>query len=191
VDAENTKRTLEVILKSSGEYSRRPKPKTNVSAPARRCAACQTAGPEKDVQTRRYCAIQRSPRQVAQRRHLQRSFGRPNQQQPNKTGISDELKTDMEDHFNTDFSNVRVHTESSKAGEVGALAYTQGTEMYFAPGQFQPGTSRGKQLLGHELTHVVQQREGRVTPTGQIDGTLINNDPTLEKEADDEAAKIR
>lgn len=177
-------------MKSSGEYSRRPRPKTEVSTPSLRCAVCQSSGPEKDVQTRRRSAIQGSPRQVSQRRRLQRTFGRPIQQQSNKTGMPDELKIDMEDRFNTDFSNVRVHTESSKAGEVGALAYTQGTDMYFAPGQFQPTTNGGKQLLGHELTHVVQQREGRVTPTGQIDGMPVNDDPQLEKEADDEAAKM-
>ena len=43
-----------------------------------------------------------------------------------------------------------------------ALAYTQGTDIHFAPGQFEPDTSAGQQLLGHELTHVIQQAEGRV-----------------------------
>ena len=178
-------------MKSSGEYSRRPKPKTELSTPSRRSAVCQSTGPTQDVQAKRRNAIQHSPRQASQRRRLQRSFGRPIQQKSNKTGMPDKFKADMEDRFNTDFSNVRVHTQSSKASEVGALAYTQGTDMYFAPGQFQPGTARGNQLLGHELTHVVQQREGRVTPTGQVNGMPVNDDPRLEKEADDAAAKLK
>lgn len=178
-------------MKSYKAYSRQPKPKTDVSTPSQRSAPYQSIGPEQNVQTRRRSAIQRSPRQVSQLRRLQHSFGRPIQQQANKTGMPDGFKTKMEDHFNTDFSNVRVHTESSRAGEVGALAYTQGVDLYFAPGQFQPGTASGKQLLGHELTHVVQQREGRVTPTGQVDGMPVNDDPKMEKEADDAAAKIK
>ena len=65
----------------------------------------------------------------------------------------------MESSFGTDFSSIRVHPDSSKAPEVGALAYTQGTDIHFAPGQFKPETSAGQQLLGHELTHVIQQAE--------------------------------
>ena len=97
----------------------------------------------------------------------------------------------METTFSSDFSDVRVHTGSSKAGDVGALAYTQGSDIHVAPGQFQPHTTQGKQLLGHELAHVVQQREGRVAPTGEVGGMPLNDDPVLEKEAEEMAAKIR
>ena len=76
------------------------------------------------------------------------------------------------------------HPESSKAPEVGALAYTQGTDIHFAPGQFKPETSTGQQLLGHELTHVIQQSEGRVQPTTEIGGMAVNDDISLENEAD-------
>lgn len=102
----------------------------------------------------------------------------------NKTGIPDDVKQRMEDSFGTDFSSVRVHPESSKAPEVGALAYTQGSDIHFAPGQFKPETSTGRQLLGHELTHVIQQAEGRVQPTTEIGGMAINDDISLENEAD-------
>ena len=102
----------------------------------------------------------------------------------NKTGIPDDVKQRMEDSFGTDFSSVRVHPESSKAPEVGALAYTQGTDIHFAPGQFKPETSTGQQLLGHELTHVIQQSEGRVQPTTEIGGMAVNDDISLENEAD-------
>ncbi len=104
---------------------------------------------------------------------------------PNETGIPDEVKTSMETSFGTDFSGVRVHPDSSKAPEVGAVAYTQGTDIHFAPGQFKPDTVAGRQLLGHELTHVVQQAEGRVQPTTEINGMPVNDDVSLETEADE------
>lgn len=102
----------------------------------------------------------------------------------NKTGIPDAVKQRMEESFATDFSSVRVHPDSSKAPEVGALAYTQGLDIHFAPGQFKPDTPAGQQLLGHELTHVIQQSEGRVQPTTEIGGMPVNDNESLEHEAD-------
>lgn len=121
---------------------------------------------------------------------LQGKFEQPMQRfVENQTGIPDGVKQRMEDSFGTDFSSVRVHPESSKAPEVGALAYTQGTDIHFAPGQFKPDTSAGQQLLGHELTHVIQQAEGRVQPTTEIGGMSVNDDAGLENEADVLGAK--
>lgn len=121
---------------------------------------------------------------------LQGKFEQPLQAKPeNQTGIPDNVRQRMEDSFGTDFSSVRVHPESSKAPEVGALAYTQGTDIHFAPGQFKPDTSAGQQLLGHELTHVIQQAEGRVQPTTEIGGMAVNDNEGLEHEADVLGAK--
>jgi outer membrane protein OmpA-like peptidoglycan-associated protein len=66
----------------------------------------------------------------------------------------------MEPRFGHDFGGVRVHTdgkaaESAKA--VSAHAYTVGQNVVFADGRYAPGTDAGKQLLAHELTHVMQQ----------------------------------
>jgi hypothetical protein len=102
----------------------------------------------------------------------------------NKTGIPDEVKARMESAFNTDFSGVRVHPNSPAAPAVGALAYTQGTDIHFAPGQFSPNTSPGQRLLGHELAHVQQQSHGRVRPTTEVNGLPVNDSPALEEEAD-------
>ena len=69
----------------------------------------------------------------------------------------------MESRFGHDFSGVRVHSDK-RAGEsaqsVGALAYTVGQELVFQPGRYVPRSTSGKQLLAHELTHVVQQSHG-------------------------------
>lgn len=133
--------------------------------------------------------IQTSPFMVAQRKMQSRCFGdaalEPLQKKENLTGMSDEVKAGMESTHGADFSDVQIHAASSKAPEVGALAYTQGTDIHFAPGQFSPDTASGKSLLGHELTHVVQQREGRVSPTMEVNGMPVNDNPALEKEADE------
>ena len=119
---------------------------------------------------------------------LQGKFG-TQAKSSNKTGLPDEVKTKMETTFNTDFSSVRVHANSSRAPEVGALAYTQGHDIHFAPGQFSPDNSMGQQLLGHELTHVVQQQEGHVQPTTEVAGLPVNDNPAFEKEADSMGSK--
>ena len=67
--------------------------------------------------------------------------------------------------LNADFSDVRIHANSAKAPAVGAVAYTQGSDIHFAPGSYSPNSNSGRSLLGHELTHVVQQAQGRVQPT--------------------------
>jgi len=66
----------------------------------------------------------------------------------------------MEPRFGHDFGRVRVHTDGSaaaSASSVNALAYTVGEHVVFAGGQYAPQTPTGRQLMAHELTHVVQQ----------------------------------
>jgi hypothetical protein len=88
----------------------------------------------------------------------------------------------MEAALGADFSAVRVHV-GPQAGRIGAVAFTTGTDIYFAPGRYQPETAQGLQLLGHELAHVVQQRQGRVrNPAGS--GVAVVRDRELEAEAD-------
>lgn len=70
------------------------------------------------------------------------------------------VRRDMEQRFGYSFSRVRVHTGTAaeqSARDVNARAYTVGQDIVFGMGQFAPGTHAGRQLLSHELTHVVQQ----------------------------------
>jgi hypothetical protein len=70
--------------------------------------------------------------------------------------------SEMQSSFGADFSNVNIHTDSEAVQmnrELGAQAFTHGSDVYFNSGKFDPGTSGGKHLLAHELTHVVQQGE--------------------------------
>jgi hypothetical protein len=88
----------------------------------------------------------------------------------------------MESFFGADFSDVRIHV-GQEASSIGALAFTHGSSIFFAPGLYNPGTPQGQQLLGHELTHVVQQRAGRVrNPFGA--GVAVVQDPLMEAEAE-------
>jgi diketogulonate reductase-like aldo/keto reductase len=102
--------------------------------------------------------------------------------------MAPQVRAKMEAAFGADFSAVRIH-EGGQAAAVGARAYTQGSDIHFAPGQYQPETQAGQELLGHELTHVVQQAQGRVGPAPQAKGGAINDDPSLEHEADQLGAK--
>ena len=70
-----------------------------------------------------------------------------------------------------DFSDVRVHTDSaaaSSAADIGAVAYTVGSDVFFGDGAYQPSSEAGQSLLAHELTHTVQQRGSTLAQTKRI-----------------------
>jgi hypothetical protein len=92
------------------------------------------------------------------------------------------VQAKLETALGANFSDVRVHT-GSEASSIGAVAFTWGSDIHFAPGQYSPHTQSGQMLLAHELVHVIQQRAGRVSnPFG--DGVAVVQDSALELEAD-------
>jgi hypothetical protein len=85
----------------------------------------------------------------------------------------------MEARFDHDFSGVRVHADSRAADSaqaVNAHAYTVGSHVVFATGRFSGTTGPGRELLAHELAHVVQQTRAGTSPIGES--------PQSEAEAD-------
>jgi hypothetical protein len=73
----------------------------------------------------------------------------------------------FEPRFGHSFEHVRVHDDAAahrSARAIGAKAYTVGNHISFVGGQYNPGTLAGRELLAHELTHVLQQRNGLVQP---------------------------
>lgn len=97
--------------------------------------------------------------------------------------LDSNIKDRMESVFNTDFGNVRTHTNSradSLNRALNARAFTTGQDIFFRQGEYQPGSSTGQELLAHELTHVVQQRGGRV----QQKLRMGNSYDSYEQEAD-------
>jgi len=74
--------------------------------------------------------------------------------------IPTQTRAEMEHSFGADFSGVRIHNDSSAAHlsqDLGAHAFTHGSDIYFNSGKYDTGSTAGKHLLAHELTHVVQQ----------------------------------
>lgn len=126
----------------------------------RKCACGGTPGPDGE------CAECRRKRLTLQRRMT-------NQDEPatvppivhdiiNSPGqpLDPNTHAFMRSRFGHDFSRVRVHADSKAAESaraVHALAYTVGRDVVFGAGQYTPQTVAGRQLLAHELTHVVQQ----------------------------------
>lgn len=79
--------------------------------------------------------------------------------------LARETRAFFEPRFGHDFSRVRVHAggeAASAARAIQAQAYTLGPHIAFASGQYAPETPHGKQLIAHELAHVVQQSGGAV-----------------------------
>lgn len=102
--------------------------------------------------------------------------------------LPDNVREKMEVAFGQDFSNVQIHQDRN-AEALGAHAYTRGNHIHFAPGKYKPATHEGREILGHELTHVVQQRLGQV-PVPSGNSTLVNADAALEVQADRMGARV-
>ena len=97
-------------------------------------------------------------------------------EKPNNTGLPDNLKSGIENLSGYSLDDVKVHYNSDKPAQLSALAYAQGTDIHVAPGQ--------EQHLPHEAWHVVQQKQGRVQPTMQMQGVDVNDNAGLERESD-------
>ncbi|MFZ4508075.1 MAG: eCIS core domain-containing protein [Fimbriimonas sp.] len=115
---------------------------------------------------------------TVQRSPIQRQLGAASESDaaPNRTGLPDNLKSGIENLSGMSMDDVRVHYNSPAPAQVRALAYAQGSNIHVAPGQ--------ERHLPHEAWHVVQQAQGRVQPTRQLRGAKINDDDSLETEAD-------
>ena len=100
------------------------------------------------------------------------------------------VSSDMGTFFKADFSNVRVHTGDAVDGALGAAgarAMTRGTNIYFRNGEYEPGSKQGRELIGHELAHVVQQSDGRSSGP-DAKGEAGSTGGPLEGEADQKGA---
>ncbi|MFJ2432388.1 DUF4157 domain-containing protein [Streptomyces anulatus] len=96
-------------------------------------------------------------------------------------------RTDMEARLGADFSDVRIHRDAAakaSAAEVGARAYTSGNHVVIGDG------GNDKHTLAHELTHVIQQRQGPVAGTDNGSGLSVS-DPSdrFEREAEANATR--
>ncbi|BBA97821.1 hypothetical protein RVR_3751 [Actinacidiphila reveromycinica] len=102
--------------------------------------------------------------------------------------LADPVRRDMEARIGADFSDVRLHTgiaAQRSASEIGARAYTSGNHVVLGEG----GTDR--HTLAHELTHVVQQRQGPVAGTDNGQGLKVSSpSDRFEREAEANATRV-
>jgi hypothetical protein len=99
------------------------------------------------------------------------------------------VATDVGGAYGQSLGDVRVHHDDHAAAlsrAVSARAFTVGKDIFFGAGEYQPDSAGGRELLAHELAHVVQQRGAPNT------GPLIVSQPgdTLEREAEAAARNL-
>jgi hypothetical protein len=81
------------------------------------------------------------------------------------SGLPGAVRGKMEQAMGADLSSVRIHNDTQSAAlnrQVGALAFTVGSDIFMGGGAPSPSSPAGEQLLAHELTHTIQQ--GAVKP---------------------------
>lgn len=91
------------------------------------------------------------------------------------SGLDAAMRRRFETAFGYDLGDVRVHHDSDWPEKIGAEAYTQGTDIYLAPGR--------ERHLAHETGHVIQQMRGIVHANASVDGAPCNDSAVLEAQA--------
>ena len=108
--------------------------------------------------------------------------------------LEPEVRSDMEARLGNDFADVRVHDDGrahDSAVAVNAHAYTVGSNIVFQRDRYDPASAEGQVTLAHELTHVVQQRNGPVDGSPAAGGIKVS-DPgdRFEREASANAEQV-
>ena len=96
------------------------------------------------------------------------------------------------DALGADFGAVRVHTDPQSDAlnrKLSAKAFTNGSDVFFSRGAYQPHTASGKQLLAHELTHVAQQGSAKPNKV-QTKLRVGAADDSFEHEAEQVAQRV-
>jgi hypothetical protein len=109
--------------------------------------------------------------------------GGPGREAANKTGLPDRLKEGVEALSGLSLGDVRVHYDSPEPARLRAEAFTRGSQIFVAPHR--------ERHLPHEAWHVVQQKRGQARGTRRVAGSVVCDDPTLEREADAMGARAQ
>lgn len=90
--------------------------------------------------------------------------------------LPDTVRRPLEAHLGAELGHVRVHANDADAPAIGAQAFAHGNDVHFAPGKYDPSSREGRQLIAHEVTHVVQQgaapKRGRAATTETATGSV-------------------
>jgi hypothetical protein len=131
---------------------------------SRKCAKCEDEERADKLQTKRATTLQAPAVAPSLVHQVLRSPGQP---------LDSGLRAFMEPRFGRDFGGVRVHSDreaAESARAVNALAYTAGQHAVFGTGAYQPDSSSGRQLIAHELAHVIQQSGGQAAVLARQQG---------------------
>jgi|DewCreStandDraft_2_1066082.scaffolds.fasta_scaffold00246_41 hypothetical protein len=137
---------------------------------------------EEEIQAKPEVGLEGGPlsEELASRIQAKRGSGAP---------LDSSTRTTMESAFGASFEDVRVHTDAESDAlnrRISAKAFTTGSDIFFRQGVYDPSSSTGRELLSHELTHVVQQRSMTV-------GSPMTVNPAgdrYEQEADAVASQV-
>ena len=125
----------------------------------RKCAACEHEE-EEQIQRKITPFIQKKGNGLEGGTASESVTNQINASRGGGSRMSENTLSFMESRFNTDFSGVKIHTDSNAiqmSHELNAQAFTVGNDIYFNSGKYSPESASGKHLLAHELTHTVQQ----------------------------------
>lgn len=117
-----------------------------------------------------------SQQPIQQKEKNQEENSKEKSEGTSSSSLPTQLKSGIEGLSGYSMDDVNVHYNSNQPAQLKAHAFTQGSDIHVAPGQ--------EKHLAHEAWHVVQQKQGRVQPTTQLKGKNLNDDSSLEKEAD-------
>jgi len=98
--------------------------------------------------------------------------------------LAQPLRRDLEDAFGASLAAVRIHHDAAAAiaaSEFRANAFASGADIYFGVGMFRPDTAAGRELLGHEVSHVLQQT-GRAGADRKIAATRASGRGTVQRQ---------
>lgn len=137
---------------------------------------------EEEIQAKPEVGLEGGPLsdELASRIQAKRGSGSP---------LDASTRTAMEGAFGTSFEDVRVHADAESDElnrRISARAFTTGSDIFFRQGVYDPSSNAGRELLSHELTHVVQQR------SMDVGGPMTVNPAgdRYEQEADAVAAQV-
>lgn len=97
----------------------------------------------------------------------------------------------MSQGLGTSLKNIKVVRNSKAAEAMGTDAFSNGNQIHFAKGKYNPNSESGQKVLGHEIVHSVQNAKGRVQSTGKAGGVKVNENNSLEHQANAETENIK
>jgi hypothetical protein len=167
-----------VMRMSSNENAYQPKPATGLIGKSvqHKCSKCEEEEKKNPIMRKTEASSGSIPVSSSFASSLNASKG-------GGAPLPQATRSFMENAFSTDFSNVKIHTDS-KAAEmnkgINARAFTYGNDIYFSNGQYTSNTEEVKKLLAHELTHVVQQGSNN-SQLIQLDRELDSSENTYKE----------